>query len=114
MKILFVENDARFARIAMQQFLANDEVVVVPSLKAAREQLQNSRFDVVLLDYDLDDGKGCELMPVVEKLATRPFVVATSSHETGNAALEKSGADAVCGKMHFRRLPFLLDDYRMR
>jgi DNA-binding response OmpR family regulator len=113
MRVLFVENDARFARIAAQQFLANHEIIVAPSLQSARETLANSHFDIVLLDYDLDDGKGSELMTAVHDLGPRPFIVATSSHEIGNATLLAAGADVACSKMKFRELPRILDEYKM-
>lgn len=62
MRILYVENHRRFAKLTVQQFLASHEVVVVPSLAAARQALAQGSFEAVLLDYDLDDGKGVELI----------------------------------------------------
>lgn len=56
MRILFVENHAPFAQVAIAQFLAGHDVIVAPSLAAARAA--KGPFDVVLIDYDLDDGKG--------------------------------------------------------
>jgi DNA-binding response OmpR family regulator len=79
--ILFVENHARFARIVTQQFLSAHAVTRVTSLAAAREILNSAIFDVVLLDYDLDDGKGDVL----------------------------AGADAVCGKLQFSGIARVLN-----
>ena len=60
-----------------------------------------AKFDVVLLDYDLDDGKGTALLPFVRGLPTRSAVIAASAHADGNAALLLAGADAVCPKLRF-------------
>lgn len=108
-RILFVENHARFARVVVPQFLSTHDVVVTTSLADARDFLKEDTFDVVLLDYDFDDGKGDELMRELSTHDARPKIVAVSSHEPGNAALVAAGADAVCGKMQFAQIARVLD-----
>jgi DNA-binding response OmpR family regulator len=107
MELLWVENHPQFTRFA-RPFLAGYAVTVVPSLAAARAALGKARFDVVLVDFDLDDGKGAELVRELASRVGRPVIVATSSHTDGNAALLHAGADAVCGKLDFARIPGLL------
>jgi DNA-binding response OmpR family regulator len=107
MELLWVENHAHFARFA-RPLLAGHAVTVVPSLAAARAALTTTRFDVVLVDFDLDDGKGAELVRELVAVAGRPLIVAASSHADGNAALLQAGADAACGKLELARLPGLL------
>ncbi len=104
MQVLYVENHARFAKLTVAQFLASHQVTVVPSVAAARETLAQSTFDVVLVDYDLDDGKGDELVKELQSQSHRPLVIAVSSHQTGNDALVAAGADAVCSKMQFSNI----------
>ena len=108
MKILWVENHERFIRAVRQQFLAGHELTVTPSLEAAREALAQETFDVALIDFDLDDGKGDAL--VRELRQTRPGlrIIATSAHADGNRALAAAGAEAVCGKLEFARIAELL------
>jgi len=101
MNILYVENHRQFAAIAVKTFLAGHTVRVVPSLAAARQALAQSDFDLVLLDHDLDDGKGTELASELQARSDRPLIIAASSHAAGNEALLKAGADAVCGKREF-------------
>ena len=108
MRLLWVENHALFTRMAGRQFLAAHELTIVPSLSAARVALTESRFDAVLLDYDLDDGKGAELMGFIRQLPERLPVVATSSHADGNAALLAAGTDAVCPKTNFASIGSVL------
>jgi DNA-binding NarL/FixJ family response regulator len=108
MRLLWVENHAVFARIAGKQFLAAHELTVVPSLAAAKAVLATQTFDAVLVDYDLDDGKGDELIGVLRQLPLRLAVVATSSHEAGNAALLAAGADTACPKAEFAGIDAVL------
>jgi CheY-like chemotaxis protein len=107
-RLLWVENHAVFARMAGRQFLAAHELTVVPSLAAARAILESEAFDAVLLDYDLDDGKGVELVAFVRQRGDRVAVIAASSHAEGNAALLAAGADAVCPKMRFNEVESVL------
>lgn len=62
MRILYVENHLVFADNVNRQFLSQHTVTVAPSLSAARQLLNSSEFDLVLVDYDLDDGKGDTLV----------------------------------------------------
>jgi CheY-like chemotaxis protein len=103
-----VENHARFVAIVLHSFLRDVDVCVVPSLAEARQRLAAESFDAVLLDYDLDDGKGSELVPVVLALPNRPRLIAASSNAEGNARLLQAGADAVCPKRDFARIESLL------
>jgi CheY-like chemotaxis protein len=100
-RILWVENHIHFARIAGKTFLGAHELTVVPSIAAAKDGLADGTFDAVLLDYDLDDGKGTELLAFIRALPGSPRVIATSSHDDGNGALLAAGADAVCPKTKF-------------
>jgi CheY-like chemotaxis protein len=102
--ILYLENHAIFAEQVTKQFLSAHNVTVVPSLSAARDIFTRDHFDLVLSDYDLDDGKGDEF--VLECRATHPAlpIIAVSSHDEGNAALLKAGASAVCSKMESQRI----------
>ena len=108
MKILFVENHARFARIAIASFLHEHEVEVQPSVAAALQSLQIQQFDAVLIDYDLDDGKGDVVVAALARMQPRPRIVAVSAHDEGNAALVAAGADVVCAKLQFAAIASVL------
>ncbi len=79
--ILYLENHAIFARQVTQQFLRAHRVTVVPTLAAARIELAAGDFDLVLLDYDLDDGKGETFVRECRASHPRLPIVAVSSHE---------------------------------
>jgi DNA-binding response OmpR family regulator len=104
MKILFVENHSIFANQVCREFLSEHQVTVVSSLHLARQEFAANRFDLLLVDYDLDDGKGDELVREIFASNSDVKIVAVSSHDEGNAALMKAGAGAVCSKMHFNKM----------
>lgn len=104
MKILYVENHGIFATQVSQRFLSAHLVRVVPSLALARDALSKDHFDLLIVDYDLDDGKGDAFVGEARGAYPDLKIVASSSHEAGNAALMKAGANAVCGKMDFENI----------
>jgi CheY-like chemotaxis protein len=108
LRLLWVENHDRFIAVTLQRFLHAHSVSVVPSLLQARQRLVEEVFDAVLLDYDLDDGKGSELVSHIRSLPNRPLLVAVSSHAEGNARLLAAGADRVCSKSDFAQIGTVL------
>jgi two-component system, OmpR family, response regulator len=108
MRLLFVEDHERFARLVIRQFLGEHEVTVAPTLAAARRELVARPYYAVLLDYDLPDGKGVELLPDLERHGLAERVVGVSSREENNAPLVARGAAAVVSKMDFRRIEEVL------
>jgi CheY-like chemotaxis protein len=99
--VLWVENHDGFVRVAGKQFLSAHELIVTPSVSRAVAALASQTFDVVLVDYDLDDGKGSQVVEFARQLPARPPVVAVSSHADGNSSLLAAGAVAACPKAKF-------------
>lgn len=108
-RILYVENHHVFAANLISQFLSQHSVTVVPSLAEARRVLAVGSFDLLLVDYDLDDGKGDALVNEVHVSGKAVPVIGVSSHDEGNAALLRAGAVAVCSKMQFDRIQSTID-----
>ena len=104
MKILFVENHRVFANLITKRLLSSHIVTIVPSLALAGEALETENFDIVLVDYDLDDGKGTDLVLKLQETSNRPKVIAVSSHSEGNMALKHAGADAICCKQDIQSI----------
>lgn len=109
MRILYVENHVIFAQQVCQQFLSAHQVKVVSTLALARQALADEQFDLLIADYDLDDGKGDEIVHMCRVLHPDMKIIASSSHDAGNTALTKAGASAVCGKMEFDRIQSVID-----
>jgi len=110
-EILWIENNARFLQAVRGLFLTSHAATVVGDIADARRLMVERVFDIVLLDYDLDDGKGDELLPDIDRLDPRPPVIATSSHDRGNAAWMAAGADAVCAKTNFTGIDAVLEKW---
>jgi DNA-binding response OmpR family regulator len=108
MKILFVENHSIFAQQAIIHFLSAHQVTVVPNLLIARLNLAANQFDLLLVDYDLDDGKGEELVRELRKAGNKIRIIGVSAREEGNAALLHAGVNAICSKMEFNRIQELI------
>jgi DNA-binding response OmpR family regulator len=102
--ILYLENHSVFAEQVTRQFLRAHCVTVVPSLAAARSAFATGNFDLVLSDYDLDDGKGETFVRECRTTNPKVPIIAVSSHDEGNAALVAAGASAICSKMQFDRI----------
>jgi O-acetyl-ADP-ribose deacetylase (regulator of RNase III) len=109
LNILYLENHAVFATQVTQQFLSLHHVLVVASLSAARRAWKPEAFDLVLADYDLEDGKGVDFIREVKaRNATTP-IIGVSSHEAGNEALLNAGASATCSKMDFDNISNVIE-----
>jgi DNA-binding response OmpR family regulator len=104
MRILFVENHESFSSLVTEKFLAGHEVLIVPTLADARLELSAGGWDVVLIDHDLDDGNGVELVRELERQSERPYLVGISAYPHLNAALRNAGADTVCSKLQFAEI----------
>lgn len=111
MRILYVENHSIFADNVTRQFLSQHTITTtVPSLSAARQKLSAGKFDLVLVDYDLDDGKGDALVREIQALSEPLAVIGVSSHDEGNAALRRAGARAACSKMQFDQIQSVIEE----
>jgi O-acetyl-ADP-ribose deacetylase (regulator of RNase III)/CheY-like chemotaxis protein len=109
LRILYVENHAVFAANVINQFLARHTVTMASSLADARQSLKSSSFDLLLVDYDLDDGKGDTLLKELHASSKVIPAIAVSSHDEGNTALLRAGAVAVCSKMQFDRIQSVIE-----
>ena len=109
MKILFVENHAVFARVVTDNFLQEHQVTIATCVAEAIKAFNTKEYDVTLVDYDLDDGKGAELVQAIRIRGMPVKVVGVSAHELGNSEMLRVGADAICGKMQFEKITEVLD-----
>jgi len=113
MRILFVEDNDRFARIVVNSFLKQYEVEIAVDVSTAFDILKTQEFDVVRVDYDLPDGKGDAVAKFAATLLPSPFIVAVSSHDAGNAALIEAGAKVSCSKMRFSGIARVLEESKL-
>jgi DNA-binding response OmpR family regulator len=108
-KILFVDNHPEFTRTVIAAFLGGHRVRVVATVSAATEALQGEAYDLALVDYDLDDGKGTAFVGWARRAGYHLPMVAVSARDEGNALLSEAGADAVCSKTGFAEIGAVID-----
>jgi CheY-like chemotaxis protein len=108
MRILFVEDHREFARSVTEQFLAGHDVTLAPTVAEARSRLAAERYDVLLVDHDLPDGIGPEVIAHARQLGVDSDAVAVSAHAAGNEALERAGARVRCPKARFHEIAAVL------
>src|SRR5712692_2087916 len=110
MRILYVEDHAAFRAAVISKFLTAHQVTVAATLAEARVLLPSEAFDVVLLDFDLPDGKGIELLEEVQRDGWKGRVIAVSSREENNAQLMAAGAYAAVGKLKSAQIKEVLEE----
>ena len=70
-KILIVDDDAGYRRV-LNGFLKDDyEVLEAESGAALKKALDQQQPDVVLLDVDLKDANGLEMLPAAQEALAR-------------------------------------------
>lgn len=110
MRILFVEDHRVFAETVATQFLSAHEVEIAESIAVARQAIvAGPAFDAVLVDYDLPDGKGTEVVRQLRANRFKGGIVAVSAKDEGNAELRAAGAHASCKKAEIHQLAITLN-----
>ena len=81
MKTLIVEDSATLCAIYAQYLDGSGlEVDSVETLSAARESLAKADVQLVLLDIELPDGNGLDLIDDLQQLSSQPAVVVMTGH----------------------------------
>ena len=94
-KILLLEDDAALGngiRLALQS--PEMRLTLCATLAQAREALGQARFDLLILDVNLPDGSGLELLDTVRKTSRVPVILLTANDmEMDIVTGLESGAD---------------------
>lgn len=107
MKLLVVDDHTVFVETVVAEFLADCAVTVAPTVADALAALPG-RFDAALVDHDLPDGKGTDVVRALRGGGFEGTIVAISALAAGNEALVSAGADRVCAKGAFARIRAVL------
>jgi DNA-binding response OmpR family regulator len=87
--ILHVEDDPDLQRVVAAIVGRDATVEQAPDLAAARERLARQRFDLVILDLNLPDGSGLELLSYLGSLDPATPVLIFSAHDVDNAIADR-------------------------
>ena len=94
--ILLVEDEESHAELVERAFESYEDQMIltaVSTLKAAREFIDATPPDMVIVDFLLPDGRGTELLPNTEEKINFPMVIMTS-HGDEQVAVEAMKAGA--------------------
>lgn len=72
-RVLHVEDDADLCNVVSAALAPFADVASVGSVAAARSQLEQTSFDLVILDVALEDGSGLDLMKTLETSRSKPI-----------------------------------------
>ena len=96
LKILLVENDkldqSAFTRLVSKDNLPYD-YMIADSVSVATSVLKEKEFDVVLIDYMLDDGTGFDVLRQVPVNVPAIFITGTGSEEIAVEAMRSGASD---------------------
>lgn len=113
--VLLVENDQldqnAFTRLVAKRQLPY-EYVIADSVAAAIRQLQYRHFDIVLIDYMLDDGTGFDVLKSVPSDMQTIFITGTGSEEIAVEALRAGASDYLIKdveRTYLKLLPTAID-----
>ncbi|TFW26547.1 response regulator [Duganella callida] len=93
-RVLHIDSDHDAALVLAALLVPETQVTHVPTMEAARRLLQTEQFALVVIDPDLPDGDGADLLPHVRSLQLGARVLMYSArhpeqHNAGSAFLPK-------------------------
>lgn len=98
-KILLADDDPVLRRLLPSQITADDfEFLTAESAKAVLGKIKDEDFDVVLLDVNLPDSSGIEILPTIRQTENAPEVImltADKSLQTGIEAMRRGAIDYI-------------------
>lgn len=106
-RILLVEDDNNLSFITKRLLESRGyEVTAALTIAAAREALEKTRFDLILLDMMLPDGEGTQLCGEIRETSVCPiiFVSCLSDNMTKISALQKGGDDYIVKPVNYEEL----------
>ncbi len=108
-KILLLEDDITLGN-GIKMVLKDAQVILVHTLEDARKTLKNNEFDLLILDINLPDGSGLDLMKEQKNLSDdTPIILLTANDmEIDIVSGLELGADDYITK------PFSLANFRAR
>ena len=101
-RIMVVDDDVNMREL-MITLLESESYEVIPAESAAAAQaaLEGPQPDAVLLDLQLPDGHGLDLLPVLKKQWPETEVIVLTGNATFDAAVEATKR----GAYHFQNKP---------
>ncbi|MGB3210985.1 MAG: sigma-54 dependent transcriptional regulator [Desulforhopalus sp.] len=110
-RILIVDDDPALAEMLVQQLTAGDhDAVSASTLAAGLALLQQTPFDIVLLDVQLPDGNGLEYIPTITVSASQPEVIII----TGQGEADGAEKAVVSGAWSYIEKPYVIRELSLQ
>jgi CheY-like chemotaxis protein len=113
--MLIVEDDDDAAS-ALQSLLAvlGVDAHIACNIGEAQSQIAQGAWSAILLDKNLPDGDGLSLIPKINEIATKPYIVLISGESLDSVNMQGLGLDCVLLKpIQMSSLKKLIDDVRL-
>ena len=107
MHLLIVEDDNELVKTILEYFDSYGYVCEVSkSFRSAKEKIQDSQYDCVVLDINLPDGKGVDLIPFIKECSKSPILIlsANSSIDDKIAGFDYGADDYLTKPFHLAEL----------
>jgi len=97
-RILHVEDDPIIYEMVRVLLRGEVDLVLAPTLSEAHQKLRQDVYDLILLDVELTDGSGLDLINDLDEVEYMPQIVIFSSNEVGPDVAQKVKAALVKSK----------------
>lgn len=90
-RVFLVDDDSHIRRVIAQELMSDPRTLLVGqagSLRDARKHLGQQRFDVLLVDLNLGDGEGLELISFAKTINPEALIVVVSVTERDDKVLQ--------------------------
>ncbi len=74
-RILHIEDESDVTSVTSMILQDMGEIVTAATCKDAREKIQNETFDLVILDLQMPDGSGLDLLPILKQQGKKPVPI---------------------------------------
>ena len=103
-RILHVEDDPIIYEMVRVLLRGEVDLVLAPSLYDAQRLLRDEVFDLILLDIELTDGSGLELIDNIDDIELMPEIIIFSAHEVSTDVAAKVKAALIKTKDNRKEL----------
>ncbi len=109
--ILIIDDDRVLAEMLVEQMEAGDhEAASAYTLATGLALLEQSSFDIVLLDVQLPDGNGLEYLPIITACASKPEVIII----TGQGEADGAEKAVVSGAWSYIEKPYVIRELSLQ
>ncbi len=100
-QLLYIEDNKAFREEVARTFLSEYAIEFATTVSDALEKCSKNRYDALLLDYDLAEGKGSDFLREFDKSIP---IIAVSAFEENNDILLGMGASVKCAKREMSKI----------